>query len=175
MNAEAAEAEEKSSLVMGLVVPLVIVVALGAGAGWGLGTFVLSPNMPEPVAPDARSQAEGGQEGHGAAKPADAKGHEGAAPGPQMVTLDPIVTNIAVPSATWMRLELSLVLSGPLDPLVENYIHQDLLAFARTLRLDHVDTPTGYLQFRNDLLDRARLRAGPGTIEQVLIKTMLFE
>ncbi|MCB1425768.1 MAG: flagellar basal body-associated FliL family protein [Brucellaceae bacterium] len=164
--------EPKPSLVKGLIVPLAVVVLFGAGAGWGLGAFILAPKIASPA---ATAQADAGAAAHGGEKAGAEAKHDAPAAGPQVTALDPIVTNIAVPSATWMRLELSLVLNETLEPHVADYIHQDLLAFARTLRLDYVDTPTGYLQFRNDLLDRARLRAGPGKIEQVLIKTMLFE
>lgn len=170
MEAETAP-EPRSSLLMGLIVPLVVIVLAGAGAGWGLGTFILAPNLPERAAAAAPGHAAGETTG----ETEGAGDHGGGAAGPQIVALDPIVTNIAVPAETWMRLELTLVLGQPLEPHVADYIHQDLLAFARTLRLDYVDTPTGYLQFRNDLLDRARLRAGAGKVEQVLIKTMLFE
>ncbi|MAW85358.1 MAG: hypothetical protein CMJ42_02390 [Phyllobacteriaceae bacterium] len=172
MEAETAQ-EAKPSLVMGLIVPLVVIILFGAGAGWGLGTFILAPNMPDPSVAEAADHAAGDAAAHDGEKAAGAAEKAGA--GPQVLVLDPIVTNIAVPSETWMRLELTLLLAEPLEPHVQDYIHQDLLAFARTLRLDYVDTPTGYLQFRNDLLDRARLRAGPGKVEEVLIKTMLFE
>ncbi|PHP65745.1 flagellar basal body protein FliL [Zhengella mangrovi] len=175
MNAEAEEAE-KPSVIMGLVVPLLAIVLVGGGAGWGLGTFVLAPNVPAPVA-EAAAPAGHGEEKAGGhdAKPAEGEGHAAETGGVKIVDLDPIVTNVAVPSETWMRLELALVLDEPLDINVEKYIQQDLFAFARTVHLAYVDTPTGYLQFRNELTDRARMRAGPGKVRQVMVKAMLFE
>ena len=53
-------------------------------------------------------------------------------------------------------------------------VSQDLIAFLRTVRLDQVEGPSGFLSLREEFDDRAALRTD-GRVRRVLIRTLLFE
>ncbi len=53
-------------------------------------------------------------------------------------------------------------------------IHQDLLAYVRTLKLHQIEGASGYQHLKADLDERATLRSG-GHVKQVLVRTMLLE
>jgi flagellar protein FliL len=164
------QTESKPSAIVKMVIPLGLILVIGTGAGWGLGTFIFAPLEPVVSPENANSEQHATKDNH-----AVEVGLAATTVSLPIVDLDPIVTNIAIPADKWLRLELALILDQPLEPEVVRYIHSDLLAFARTLRLETIDTPTGYLQFRNELLDRARLRAGDDRIKNVMVKAILVE
>lgn len=91
-----------------------------------------------------------------------------------VVPLEPITTNLAAPSSMWARLELSLVFDGPADPALAQTIHQDLFAYLRTIKLNQVESASGFQHLKSDLEERARIRS-EGRVSQILIKTLLFE
>jgi len=53
-------------------------------------------------------------------------------------------------------------------------IHQDLLAFLRTLKMYQVEGASGYQHLKADLQERAAIRSD-GHAKDVLIRTLLFE
>lgn len=92
-----------------------------------------------------------------------------------IVDLAPITTNLAVPEAVWVRLELSLVFDQPLeDQTLPDTIQQDILAYIRTVKLMQVQGASGYQHLKSDLLERAGIRSN-GLVKDILIRTMLFE
>ncbi len=85
-----------------------------------------------------------------------------AGDGPSLVDLPPIVTNIATPADTWVRLEASIVfepkaLAHP-DMLAAE-IATDELAYLRTLSVAQLEGPIGLENIRQDLRDRALVRS----------------
>ena len=57
--------------------------------------------------------------------------------------------------------------------MAEN-IHQDLLAFRRTVKMHQVEGDSGYQHLRADLQERAAIRSG-GKVKEVLVRALLFE
>lgn len=170
------------SLVIQIAVLLVL--TLGAlGLGWVTGNMLggeVAPAATEAATPEAAApEAEGGhgakaEDGHGSeAKPAEGE----AGPGefnPKVISLAPLTTNLAAPSDTWVRMEAAIVVEGQAPPELPDTIHQDLLAFVRTMKLHQIEGASGFRHFKADLEDRAATRSG-GLVKQVLIRTLLFE
>lgn len=191
------------SMMMTLIVALLLSLA-GGGGGWAIGTFFLVPAdvaAPAPEAdahgaapadkgghgdaakPDAKADAHGAKpEGaHGdAAKPAEgghaapaADAHGGTAVG-NIVSLAPVVTNIAAPSDVWVRLEAVLKVTEPLEEGMAEEIHDDYMAFFRTARLRDLQGGSAFVDLKAELAHRARLRSAD-RVSAVFIKTFLFE
>lgn len=150
----------------GLIVQIAAMLLLSgaaAGMGWLSGQYLEQGS--EVAAP--RSE----KSGHAA--PAG-EGHESEAKPGLLAPLEPITTNLAAPPSTWVRLEVSLLLDAPQPPEMIATVHQDILAYVRSLKLHQLDGPSGFRHFREDLDERAALRSG-GHVKQVMIRTMLFE
>lgn len=174
------------SLVIQLVVLLAMTVA-AAGLGWVTGGMLGAEVQPAAEADAAGKQDAGG---HGADAKADAGGHGAAKeeapaegePGqhvefnPRVIALAPLTTNVAAPSDVWIRMEASIVVDGVEPPPADlpDIIHQDLLAFIRTLKLHQIDGASGFRHFKADIEERAAIRSA-GLVKQVLVRTLLFE
>lgn len=164
-----------SLLVQGGILLALTLVA--AGMGWATGGQLApgketaSQESAVPAASPAKAEGEGAK-GEGETK---GEAVAPAVPGtPTVVPLAPINVNLAAPSDIWIRLELALEFAGKPEPGVADSVHQDLLAFARTLKLYQIEGPRGIVHLKADLDERARLRSD-GKVSRVLIRTMLFE
>jgi flagellar FliL protein len=93
---------------------------------------------------------------------------------PMVIPLAQITTNLAAPSETWIRLEASIVVDEPPEPELADSVHQDLLAYVRTVRMHQVVGPSGFQHLRAELNERASVRS-EGKVKRVLIRTLLFE
>lgn len=92
-----------------------------------------------------------------------------------MHALSPIITNIASPERTWIRLEASIVIDGEGDAKgLAATITEDTVAYLRTLSLPLIEGASGLLHLREDLNDRARIRSG-GKIKDIIIHTLIVE
>lgn len=144
---------------------LLLLTGAAIGGGWMSGGYLYGESKPA-------EKAE-------AAKPHDAKagaGEHGADPAAAgtLVQLAPITANLAAPDDMWIRLELSLVLDAPQPPELAERVHQDLLAFVRTLRIHQVQGASAFRHLKTDLDERAAIRS-EGHVKEVLIRTLLFE
>ncbi|KUM28827.1 flagellar basal body-associated protein FliL [Mesorhizobium loti] len=162
-NVEQAQPKKGPSLVIQLAM-LVVMTGAAIGMGWISGGYLKQGEAPAPVpaAPENAGRPE---------KPADA---DKPAAGPTLVQLAPITTNLASPSEIWIRLEASVLYDAPQPPEMTEQIHQDLLAFVRTLKMHQIEGASGYQHLKADLDERAALRSG-GHVKQVLVRTMLLE
>lgn len=163
MAAAAAEASGKKgpSLVVQLAVLLVLTL-LAVGGGWFTGGML---NGGQPKAEEAHAPAEGHE----------AEGGHGEAPKDMRVyPLAPITTNLADPTELWVRMEVALVFAESPDPETAERVHQDILAYLRTVKARQIDGPSGFQHLKTDLDERAQLRTD-GKVKQVLIRTLLFE
>lgn len=169
VDAPAPAASKGSSIVIQLAVLLVMTVA-AVGLGWFSGSY-LNGEAPKAAAPAPPAHGADAGAGHGAAgDPAPA-----ASSGAPVVDLPAITTNLAAPSEIWVRMELSLQFDqAPGDSSLIDAIHQDLLAFMRTVKMHQVEGASGFLHLKADLTDRASIRSG-GHVKAVLIRTLLFE
>ncbi|MDD7909012.1 MULTISPECIES: flagellar basal body-associated FliL family protein [Pseudovibrio] len=91
----------------------------------------------------------------------------------QIVSLNPIVTNLLSSSENWIRIESSLVvetakMGGKDRDVLAKEIEQDLLVYARTLGPRQLEGSRGLLRLRDDLNERARMRGGDAVHELIL-------
>ncbi|MBN9220831.1 MAG: flagellar basal body-associated FliL family protein [Mesorhizobium sp.] len=144
---------------------LIVVTAAAIGMGWVSGGYLKGVGGPEsvPAAPENEGKT---------AQPAAAAHQPGA--GPTLVALAPITTNIASPADTWIRMEVSVVYDAPQPPAMAEDIHQDLLAYVRTVKMHQIEGASGYQHLKADLEERASIRS-QGHAKQVLIRTLLLE
>ena len=91
--------------------------------------------------------------------------------------LQPVVVNLAGAGKAWMRLEGAIVIEG--EPgkdadLLAAQISEDVVAFLRTVTLEHVAGPNGFHNLKEDLEERARVRAN-GKVKAFLIQGLVIE
>ena len=91
-----------------------------------------------------------------------------------VVYLEPITTNLAGPTETWVRLELALVFAEKGDLVIAQTVQQDVLAYLRTVKFHQIDGPSGFQHLKSDIEERAAIRS-EGRVRSVLIRTLLFE
>jgi len=156
-----AAAPKKGSM-LALIAELAILTCFAVGAGGLFGMQVLSGlghgggAKPETVAP----------------KTSKPKHSEGA----NLKPLPTIVTNLASPKGVWIRIESSIVV-GPeatnTNALAAS-ISEDMIAYLRTVPLEQLEGPSGFLHLREDINDRARIRSG-GKIGEIVLHAMVLE
>jgi flagellar FliL protein len=91
--------------------------------------------------------------------------------------LPPIITNLADPPDTWIRLEAAIVVDNKPDQvpaLMLGEITGDILAFLRTLTLSQIEGASGLRQLREDLNERAAIRSS-GRVRELIIETLVVQ
>jgi flagellar protein FliL len=165
MAAKAGNGEAKGGM-MGLIAALLAVGIIGGGAGAGLAFMLPAPNAPPAAAkPEATAEAPAGTE---------EKAHADAAVVAQR--LEPIVGNLST-SATWIRLEATLLIDAEAESesaTIAAKASNDIQAFLRTLVLGQIEGPSGFLHFREDLLDLVQTGSG-GKVRDIAIASMVVE
>jgi flagellar protein FliL len=155
-GAAAPEPAKKTSVLL-LVAELAILTCFAVGAGGLFGMMVLGGS--------ARQEAIATQ----SAKSRSA----------EVTTLKPlpaIVTNLATPKGTWIRLEASIVFGaeGGDSNALTAAIGEDIVAYLRTVPLAQVEGPSGFQHLREDLNERARIRSA-GKVRELVIQTLVLE
>jgi flagellar FliL protein len=142
---------------------MAVLTGLSVGAGGLFGLQVLSKaGKPPPAA--AKSETKAGD---------NAKGR--FSDKATLHALTPIVTNLASPERTWIRLEASIVIDGEGDAKgLAATITEDTVAYLRTLSLPLIEGASGLLHLREDLNDRARIRSS-GKVRDLIIHTLIVE
>ncbi|KRE15726.1 hypothetical protein ASE63_15905 [Bosea sp. Root381] len=144
--------------------PIVLLTALAAGAGtlWGMrvvGTVedTVLKRM-EATAPELAANAQ----------------MTGAL---VLKRLAPIVTNLAAPANTWVRLEAALLMEQKAamsaDPLI-GAITEDMLAFLRSVTARQMEGAAGLRNLREDLLERVAIRS-KGVVRDIVIETLVVQ
>ncbi len=169
---EAPEKKKKASPLVMTIVGVALLTALGGGGGWAVGTFI-APKISE-----AEKQQKA-QEAADAKKPADGKQDDTGLPhiataANGIVQLEPITSNLAYPSENWVRLEVALMFKGPPDAKLAEDIHQDILAYIRTVSLQEIEGPRGFQYLRDDIQERVDLRS-QGRVSKVMFRTFVIE
>jgi flagellar FliL protein len=166
-------AGKKKSGLIALVIPLVVLTAVGGGGGWVIGNM-LAPQVKQAAdaakaaeeAAAAEGEKKGGKEEEGLPKiSTEANG---------VVALEPITTNLAYPSENWIRIEVALMFNGPPDVQIAEAVHQDILAYMRTVSLQQVEGPRGFQYLKDDLQERVDLRS-EGRVSKVMFRTLVIE
>jgi flagellar FliL protein len=171
-DAEAPVTAPKKKSFMSTLIEWIVATLIAAGAGVALAA-VAPPPAPEKSAIEKHAPGK---------LTADKKEGEKTAAactpgGPGIIDLPPIVTNIASPADTWVRLEASLVFDPKAVPhpeVIAAEIATDELAYLRTVSIADLQGPIGLENIRQDLRDRALVRSG-GKIDELLLKTLVLQ
>jgi flagellar FliL protein len=159
---EAVPAPPKKPSMLSLVAELAILTCFAVGAGGLFGMQVLSGSDNAGTRPEAISPQ--GQKSR----------YSDTA---NLRPLPPIVTNLASPKGTWIRIEASVVVGADAaagaNALVAA-IAEDIVAYLRTVPLAQIEGPSGFLHLREDLNDRARIRTG-GKVRELVVQALVLE
>lgn len=146
-RSEGSSGGSSSGGLVGLVVVTVLAVVCGAGFG-----FFLDGQM--------RSQAvvKAGENDKEPEKPEDPKSTVPVTA--RLVALSPIVVNLAEPKDTWMRIEASILVDGMSQghETLAAHLAEDMVAYLRTTTLAQFEGASGFMNLREDFLDRAAIR-----------------
>lgn len=168
---EGTEPKKRSATLM-LIAAIAVLTLVGGGGGWLIGTL-LAPKIAavEEARKAADAEKAAGAEGEGKAEdglpriPAEANG---------IVQLEPITTNLAYPSESWIRLEVALQFNGATDVKIAEDVHQDILAYLRTVSLQQIEGPRGFQYLKDDIQERVDLRS-EGRVSKVMFRTFVIE
>lgn len=165
---------KKKSSFMSTLIEWLVVTLLAGGAGFAL-TAMNPPAPTETIAKDKPPSGKLSSEAKDGDKATTTIACAGD--GPSLVDLPPIVTNIANPADTWVRLEGSIVfepkaLAHP--DVVAAEIAADEFAYLRTISVRELEGPIGLENIRQDLRDRALVRSN-GKITDLLLKTLVLQ
>ncbi|MFZ4807696.1 MAG: flagellar basal body-associated FliL family protein [Hyphomicrobiaceae bacterium] len=153
---------KKPSAIIGII-GLLVATLLAAGAGAFFGLKMLAPGTGL-----AATEA-----GHGAGS--DKK--EPPVETWKVRPLPPVITNLAMPRNTWVRLETMMVLDNE-DPkdlnLLTAKISEDMVSYLRTLTLSQLEGPSALQHLKEDLNDRARLRS-EGKVREIIVHGLVAE
>ena len=98
--------------------------------------------------------------------------------GASLKPLAPIVTNLASPERTWIRLEAldrHRTASRPrTTSALSAQIAEDIVAFLRTVSLAQIEGASGFQHLREDLNDRVRVRSG-GKVRDLVVQSLVVE
>lgn len=166
MENEQAEGKKKSSPLVMTIAGVAILTLLGAGGGWLVGGMI----APKIAGAEAHAPAAAG--GHGEKKEEGIEKIAAEANG--IVQLDPITTNLAYPSTNWVRLEVALMFKGPVEVGLAEDIHQDIMAYVRTVSLQQLEGPRGFQYLKDDIQERVDLRS-QGRVSKVMFRTFVIE
>lgn len=91
--------------------------------------------------------------------------------------LAPIVTNLAAPADTWVRLEAAVLIDRKsvvnAEPLMGT-IAEDMLAFLRSVTARQLEGAAGLKNLREDLSERIAIRS-KGLVRDVVIETLVVQ
>jgi len=91
--------------------------------------------------------------------------------------LPPIVTNMASPKGTWIRVEASILVGADAAAASSSLaaaIAEDVVGYLRTVPLSQIEGPSGFLHLREDLNERARIRSA-GKVRELVIQAVVLE
>jgi flagellar FliL protein len=92
-------------------------------------------------------------------------------------TIEAVITNLASPADTWVRLETAMVfkIGGLPNPdVAAAEIRQDEIAYLRTINIAQLEGPSALQHLREDLNERASLRTG-GKVTELIIQTLIVQ
>ena len=155
-----AAAAAKKGSALGAIMPILILTVLAGGGGALVGREIMA------AARAAADKATAGPE------PAKA-----AADNRMLKELAPIVTNLAMPEGSWIRLQAAIVYDksdAPAMDIVAPKVDEDILAFVRTLTLAQIQGASGLDALRDDLNERAAVRSD-GKVKELLIEALVVK
>ena len=169
-EAQAGDADKKKSGTVMVIAGVALLTLVGAGGGWVVGGMI-APK--DPAAEVKHEEAAAAGEEHGEGKKEEGLPHI-STPEKGVVLLEPITTNLAYPSENWIRLEVALAFKGAPELALAEDIHQDILAYMRTVSLQQIAGPRGFLYLKDDLQERIDLRS-QGKVAKVMFRSFVIE
>jgi flagellar FliL protein len=146
------------------LVSVLVLTLFGAGGGWFIGTQIVAMIR-----------------GADSPKPKDEPASPASAYSGDTVVkeLPPIVTNLAIPEGSWIRLQASIVydkklLSDPDVNVLSAHIVDDILGFVKTLSAPQIQGASGLQHLREDLNERVALRS-EGHVRELIIETLVIQ
>lgn len=170
-EAQAADAgKKKNNGTIMVVAGVAILTVVGAAGGWIVGGMI-APKDPN-AAKAHETAAADGEHGEAGKKEEGLPHISTAANG--VILLEPITTNLAYPSENWIRLEVALAFKGPPELALAENIHQDILAYMRTVSLQQIEGPRGFQYLKDDIKERVDLRS-QGKVAKVMFRSFVIE
>ena len=159
------EGKKKPPLVLTIAIVAGLSVAAGGG-GWFLGNLLAPPPAEPEVAAAATVTEAGTAEDGGIPRLAtEANG---------IVALEPFTSNLAYPADNLVRMEIALAFNGLPDPVIAEAVHQDIMAYMRTVSLQQIQGPRGFQYLRDDIQERVDLRSD-GRVTNVMFRTFVIQ
>lgn len=177
-DGEEAPKKKGGGLIMTIVIVLILS-AIAGGGGWYVGgmlsgKFITQEKKDEIAKKSAEASAAAGEGKGEAKKPGEDSLPHLATEENGVVALEPITANLAYPSENWIRLEVALMFAGKPDEKVAEEIHQDIMAYLRTISLTQIQSARGFEHLRDDIKERAEIRS-QGQIKDVMFRTFIVE
>jgi flagellar FliL protein len=174
-----AEAIEPPKKADSLLIPLAVLTLIsGAGGGflgWSLASADPAPKADKEV--DAKAMNDGGQ----GREHADPHGKSKPPPDPiaglTLKQLTPIVTNLAAPGSSLVRLEASILYDakGVAHPdVLMAELTSDTVAYLRSVPLSSLEGAEGLRRLHEDLSDRVATRS-EGHVRQLIIESLVVQ
>lgn len=180
-------APKKASPVITIAIVAVLTLLAGGG-GWVVGGMLAPPPMDEATktalaeftaakeAEAAAEKAKPAEDAHGGDKKKEEE--EGlphiSTEANGVVQLEPITTNLAFPSENWVRIEVALQFKGAADVTISEQIHQDIVAYMRTVSLQQIQGTRGFQYLKDDIQERVDLRS-EGRVTNVMFRTFVIQ
>jgi flagellar protein FliL len=98
-------------------------------------------------------------------------------PSARLRKLSPIVTNLASPPGTWIRVEASVVtdqLSEEEANVLVARVGEDVVSYLRTISPAQIEGARGLQYLREDLNERAAIRSS-GKVRELIIETLVVQ
>lgn len=173
--ADEAPAQKKESPI-GFFIGILVVTLIAVGGGWFAGGQ-FAPGLMQDEATGKTVEVVTADNTKAPAKDKkEEKSGKKATTGPVM-KLDPIIVVLQDSDNAFLRFEIAVIMekSGALnDEEKKTRLISDISAFAKTLSLKQISGPSGYIHFREDIIDRARISTG-GLIKDILILSLVAE
>jgi flagellar FliL protein len=152
---------------LGLIVAAALVTVVAGGMGVGLGMKTAATVAKAVAAETAAAQQPAGDHIQSIKFTGDMV----------LKPIDAVVTNLASPSDTWIRLETAMVfkngaIANPEVTAAE--LRQDMVAYVRTITLAQLEGASALEHLREDLNERAALRTD-GAVSEVVIQTLVVQ
>jgi flagellar protein FliL len=155
--------------IMSVIIPVLLLTLIAAGGGFAVATLLSG----KPAAEAATTPLEGEvAKSEGAVTETEHQENGGV-----IRQLAPIITNLASPKDTWMRIEVSLVISPEAQAeqdIIAVQSSDKILTMLRTVSLAQIEGPSGFLHLKEDINDLLR-ESSENKIRQVLINSMVVE
>ncbi len=158
--ANGADKKPRKSALIVTVAALTVLAAIGGGL---MGKVIAGKLQAVPAAAAAAAEA--------APKPSPYAGDT------QLRELSPIVTNLAEPAETRVRLQVAIIYpkkAVEMPDVLAAQITDDIVAFLKTLRVSQLQGASGLQALREDLNDRVRTRSD-GKVREVMIENLVVQ